>query len=254
MQHVLELNIPDDQRVFIVSDMHGMKSVYDKGCKDLGITKDDVVISVGDYIDRGKQNFACLIEFARGENRYGVIGNHEDMLIKGVLEGSREWEECWLANGGIQTFLELGEAGIVHLAEICKEMPTVIEVNHRGRKLGVIHAGIPLTHAFREHNWEEICGLAETKPQYRHQLVWDREVLGVCQYEEAQKPEKQNMPSNIEGVDYVFHGHSYVKEPEIYGNRVYMDTGSYFNNKICFSWVEDDGSIGWYRTGDWDNV
>ncbi len=251
MKHVLTLNVPDEQRVFIVSDLHGMKSLYDKGCKELGITKDDVVVFCGDYIDRGPNNFACVVEAARGKNRYGVIGNHEDMLIKGILKGNGEWAECWLSNGGVQTLNELGEQGVLLLAELCQEMPTVIEINHRGQKLGVIHAGIPLTHSSRELHWSEVCQLAEKSDQYRHDLVWDREVLGTCQYEAA-NTKNPNMPESIYGVDYIFHGHSYVKQPEIYGNRIYMDTGSVFNGKVCFAWVEDDGAIGWYRTGDYD--
>ncbi len=251
MGHVLELNPPDNQRVFIVSDLHGMKSLYDKGCKELGITKDDMVVFCGDYIDRGPNNFACVVEAVKGNNRYGVIGNHEDMLIKGILKGEREWAECWLSNGGIETLKEVGEQGLVLLAELCEQLPTVIEINHRGRKIGVVHAGIPLRDGGREFTWGEVCGLAETSEKYRHELVWDRNALATCQYEAA-NTKNPNMPESILGVDYLFHGHSYVKKPEVYGNRIYIDTGSVFNGKVCFAWIENDRTLGWYRTSDWD--
>lgn len=45
-----KLIIPDEQDLYIVSDIHGMYTLYKEGCKRMGITKDDVVISLGDCV------------------------------------------------------------------------------------------------------------------------------------------------------------------------------------------------------------
>ena len=67
----------------------------------MGVKPDDVVVSVGDVLDRGEENLKCVREFTQKENRYMVLGNHDDMLIKGVYD--QRWGQCWLANGGITT-------------------------------------------------------------------------------------------------------------------------------------------------------
>lgn len=51
MSYVKVLNIPDDKRVFVIGDIHGNYEFYHETIKELGITDDDVVISVGDLVD-----------------------------------------------------------------------------------------------------------------------------------------------------------------------------------------------------------
>lgn len=248
-----QLSIPDNQRVFFVGDIHGAYDLYKKGCKDLGITNDDVVISLGDLIDRGPKNFASVIEFTRKSNRYAIQGNHEDMMIKGMLQGSRQNFECWFMNGGAQTWEEVGdEAGSIALAEIIKDLPVILEVEHQGKVFGCVHGGIPY---FRreEKSWEDVVLKATRDLDYVNELIWDRGVIDHAKYHLKMETNPEDFIPAVEGIDFVLHGHTPIPEPLIVQNRIYMDTGGYFNNRLTFAYLED-GEVKFYTTGDWDEM
>ena len=90
-------------RRFAIGDVHGcvktLKSLLDK---TLQITRDDLVILLGDYVDRGpaSREVLDLIEELIS-NGYRVIplrGNHDDLLVRGRF--SVEFAELHLRNGG----------------------------------------------------------------------------------------------------------------------------------------------------------
>ncbi len=199
-----EITVKSDQDLFIIGDLHGCYNLYEKGKAKLGIRDTDVVVSLGDLTDRGKQNFRCVLEFTRKHNRYAIRGNHEDMMIKGMLEGDRSYYECWYQNGGYTVFEECGEEGATALAMMTEDLPVVLIVNYRGMKLAFIHGGYPSS----------------------------LEYLPVT-----------DIPEYISK-----HGHSYVKTPIINANRVYMDTGSVFNNNLTFAYFDMDGGLQFYST------
>lgn len=135
--------VPDEKELYIIGDVHGCFDLYTKGVKALGIKDEDVVISLGDLTDRGKQNFRCVMEFTRKANRYAIRGNHEDMMIQGMLDGSRDHYHCWQMNGGNTVWDEVGEEGATLLATILEDLPVVLIVEHRGKTLGFVHGGVP---------------------------------------------------------------------------------------------------------------
>lgn len=240
--------IPDDKMVFFVGDLHGSYDLYLKGCKDLGITPDDVVISVGDLVDRGDKNFQCVKEFTRKKNRYAIQGNHEDLMLKGFLQGSRQHYECWYMNGGDTTLEEVGEEGVFGLCHMTKDLPVMLEVEWQGKLLGFVHGGLDT--AIKD--WEQFVILAHNDVRVEESLVWDRSVIDKINRNKAAGSILYPIPV-VENIDYVFHGHTPVKNPIVEGNRVYIDTGGVFNNKLTFSWFAGD-TLNFYTTGDWDSL
>lgn len=236
-----EITVEQDQDLFIIGDLHGCYDLYLKGKNYLGIRDTDVVVSLGDLTDRGKQNFKCVVEFCRKENRYALCGNHEDMMIKGLLEGDRRYYECWYQNGGHTVLAECDEEGSTLLATMVEDNPVVLVVNYRGMKLGFIHGGYPSS--FEYLPLTDIPHLRMSKAKeaiFAEALMWDRDMVECAK-------EGMKLPV-VMGVDYVFHGHSYVKEPLINANRVYMDTGSVFNNNLTFAYFDADGGLQFYST------
>lgn len=245
--------VPEDKRLFFVGDIHGAFDLYQKGCKDLGITDEDVVISLGDLIDRGPKNFKSAMEFISKENRYAIMGNHEDMMVKGLLEGCRQNYECWMFNGGAETWEELGgEEASIALASLLKDLPIILEVEYKGKTVGCIHGGIP-EHYFKGMDWEEITIKSVANKRMPHQLIWDRSVIDIAKTQLQQGSNPEEHIGRIEGVDYVLHGHTPVKEPFIIHNRIYIDTGGFFNSRLTFAYLEEDG-LKFYTTGDWDEL
>lgn len=245
MNLIQEITIPDDKDLFIVGDIHGAYALYKAGSRMLGIKDEDVVISLGDLTDRGNENLKCVVEFTRKPNRYAIRGNHEDMLIKGMLEGSPEYYECWYRNGGHTVWEELGEQGVTLLATMVEKLPVILIAKYRGKTLAFIHGGYPSAYEYLPLS--DIAKFTEALPEFKinqfaESLMWDRDMV-ECASEGMKLP-------NILGADLVFHGHSYVKDPLINGNRIYMDTGGFFNNNLTFAYFDGAGELRFYSTAE----
>ena len=52
MSFVKVIDVPDDKNVYFIGDIHGNFELFQSTLKELGITDDDVLISVGDLVDR----------------------------------------------------------------------------------------------------------------------------------------------------------------------------------------------------------
>lgn len=247
-----KLVIPDEQNLYIVSDIHGMYTLYKEGCKRIGITGDDIVISLGDLIDRSKENLKCLVEFTQTQNRYMVLGNHELMMFNGLSDRNAYYN--WFVNGGDTTLSELGEEGVEVACKWLVDKPVILEVHHRGKKLGLVHGGIPCSYQetgfeFKESIWDDVIWMSKTE-EGRELLLWERNTISN-HYANKQTPRIHAPVKPVKDIDYVFHGHTYVEKPLHITNRIYTDTGSVFNNKICFSWLDDD-EVKHYITGEDD--
>ena len=94
------------KRVLVIGDIHGhytrFKSLYAK----LNVTDDDLVIFLGDYIDRGSENLLMIrwiMRESQNDNIIALRGNHEQMMIDCIREGDINW----IFNGGNETAKEI---------------------------------------------------------------------------------------------------------------------------------------------------
>ena len=223
---VLVLNIPDEKNVYFVGDIHGQYDLYKRTLKTFGITDDDVVISVGDLIDRGPKTAATLFEFLFDENRYAIMGNHEYMCIAGAHD--RSWYNVWFNNGGQEFTREVGLTGVNFFRDYLAQLPFVIEVHHRGKVLGVSHAAVPL----RYTDWDTFkTDVQNGSNDILDGIHWSTDTFKYCQ--------KNNvlMAPRISGVDYVFSGHTSVTNPLIYGNRVWIDS-MYLSGELTVAYLD----------------
>mgnify|MGYP001374003596 CR=1 FL=1 len=110
--YVLEKNIQNaidsGFNVWVIGDVHGYYNTLELLLKNLKLKSDDVVILLGDLIDRGPRS-AHVVKYAReSENTHTVRGNHEQMMIDGFDEklffkDSNIDSRIWYHNGGINT-------------------------------------------------------------------------------------------------------------------------------------------------------
>ena len=75
----------------------------------------DLILSVGDLVDRGPKSKEVIEWFMGNENAEAVYGNHEDLFIEGVVKRDL-W--CWFSNGGSATVKSYAEPGQSDLNEI----------------------------------------------------------------------------------------------------------------------------------------
>jgi serine/threonine protein phosphatase 1 len=86
-------------RTIFIGDIHGC---WDELCALLdkvALTDDDVVVSVGDLVDRGPDPTSVINFFRRRPNAVAVCGNHERKHVRGLLSFSQQITRCQLGDG-----------------------------------------------------------------------------------------------------------------------------------------------------------
>jgi serine/threonine protein phosphatase 1 len=216
-----KLKINDNKRLFFVGDIHGHFDVFNYALKSLGFNENDAIVSVGDLIDRGEQNIEVLSFFLHTKNAYGVIGNHEEMAIKGLLYGMGSEKNMWLTNGGNwqKKYNEEFIKGILY--SLSKKFPYCLEIEHQGKFFGVCHAEFP------HDDWNTELTKKDLK-----KLVWNRN-------------EVRNTHSNriVKNIDYLIHGHTIFKRPNVIGNQHWIDTGVYRDCGYGSGGIEGDYAL-----------
>lgn len=108
-------------RYLAIGDIHGCINALRLLVDFVGLRSDDVIITLGDYIDRGPDSRAVvdfMIEFGETHQHVPLRGNHEIMMLE-----SREiksWYESWVGYGGAETLRSYAtsEDGAGSLADI----------------------------------------------------------------------------------------------------------------------------------------
>ena len=139
------------RRILAIGDMHGhftrLLSLIHKVNFD---PSEDLLILLGDYIDRGEENMRCLrwaMEMSEKENVIALRGNHEQMMLYYYLLEGREGG-IWLPNGGKYSKLEL-EAWVKRepdalqkVLEFIKQRPLYHRLFANGKEYIFCHAGL----------------------------------------------------------------------------------------------------------------
>jgi serine/threonine protein phosphatase 1 len=98
-------------RMLAIGDIHGCLGPLDDILQWVAPTRDDIVIALGDYVDRGPDTRGVLNRLIELKQRLNLIclrGNHEEMMLK-AAGGERADKKMWLDVGGVQT---LGSYGL----------------------------------------------------------------------------------------------------------------------------------------------
>lgn len=238
--------VPDDVNLYFVGDLHGDYKSFKLGIDDLGIDiNNDYIISVGDIIDRGKNNLKLFFDFFHKPNYHMVCGNHESMLIDGLTD--TQWRHCWLQNGGNTTLEEAGDSGIKFMADIFMGLPLILEVHHRGKIFGVVHGGIPASEQFLV--WNNIIDRIKYDYDYCFKCLWERDGISYATEHMMDNESTLTLFPVIDGIDYLISGHTGHDCPVQYNNRIWIDTGFYTG--ITFAYYAD-GKMNYNIAGDYN--
>ncbi|MDO4630045.1 MAG: metallophosphoesterase family protein [Planctomycetia bacterium] len=130
-------------KLWVIGDIHGFSLALDRILEQMKIEKEDTVVTLGDYIDRGPDARGVLERLLRLKKECHLVtlrGNHEDMLLtllKRELDGTLRpsfWKNFmskkpqlemadWLDLGGRQTLASYG----MLTTRISQILPTHIE-------------------------------------------------------------------------------------------------------------------------------
>lgn len=211
------INGADWRNVWVVGDLHGCYTLLmgelDKVKFD---PARDLLISVGDMVDRGAENVECLDLINQPWFR-AVRGNHEQMMIDGLSAHGNV--NHWMVNGGGWFFnldydKERLAKALVHKAG---ELPLIIELETGDKKVVICHADYPHS----EYEFD--------KPVDAELVIWNRERVSDAQ---------DGIVREITGAHLFIFGHTPARQPLKYANQMYIDTGAVFGGRLTLLQVQ----------------
>ena len=147
--------------IYVMGDIHGCKDKYDDMLEQLKPQELDAVFVLGDVIDEGDDGIAILNDMMYRANIYPVLGEREYYAKKFLpliaekgdaekalasLEGEdREQLAKWLSRKSGKTiadFRALSQEGREDLLDYLEEFAAFEEIECKGKKFVLTHAGI----------------------------------------------------------------------------------------------------------------
>lgn len=212
-----KINGDDWRNVWVVGDLHGCYTNLMNRLDAVGFDPaQDLLISVGDLIDRGAENVECLDLINQPWFR-AVRGNHEQMMLDALLNGGSFGH--WMSNGG-GWFHQLDYEQDIRLKALLPkvaELPLIIELEKGGKKYVICHADYPAA----EYEFGN--------PVDSQQVIWNRERVSVNMDLVGQVPVNDLL---IPGADLFVFGHTPARQPMRFSNQLYIDTGAVFTGNL----------------------
>lgn len=165
LERVIQQALDDGRSVWVVGDIHGhlktFKALLDilwhplqKRETDEHDPSEDLVICLGDLIDRGPDSQGVLELVRDTDNIHSIRGNHDEMLRLSVSPKHGKMMKSWLKYGGVETLQSFSDDPDEQI-EIAREwlpfiegLPTELILNrHR-----LVHAGYDLSPVWKGQN------------------------------------------------------------------------------------------------------
>ncbi|WP_140919048.1 metallophosphoesterase [Limnobaculum xujianqingii] len=207
------------RNIWVVGDLHGCYQNLMGKLDSVGFDRErDLLISVGDMIDRGTQNIECL-DLINEPWFMAVRGNHEQMAID-ALSGKGD-VNLWIANGGLWFFHLDYEQEILARALIAmsESLPLVIDVDTDNGKYIIAHADYP------HHEYQY------GRPVDHQSVIWNRARVSNSIDGDSEE---------ISGAKQFIFGHTPMNQPCKFKNQFYIDTGAVFTGRLTLVQIQGD--------------
>ena len=191
-------------RLLAVGDIHGCLDKLETLMGRVDPTENDLVIFLGDYIDRGLESpkvVEFLIGFAKTVPTVFLRGNHEDMLLKYIEQG----DDTYLLNGGRETLHQYKKSIWGGIPSHHLEFFELTLPYYQTDEFIFVHAGLR----------PEI----RLEDQLNEDLFWLRDDF---------------LKSDYCWGKTIVYGHTPVKKPRFCDNRIALDTGAVFSVESGF--------------------
>lgn len=191
------------RHVWVMGDLHGCFSLLMTKLRQCRFDPwQDLLVSVGDVIDRGPDSLRCL-QLLRKNWIVAVRGNHEQMALDALTTGEAL---LWQMNGG-EWFTHAAQPAARRALEECRQLPWIVELRCQDGLHIVAHADYPDD----EYQWQKNVDL--------QRVLWDRTRL-------------LNKGRGIRGADHFWFGHTPLRHRLDIGNLHYIDTGAVFGGEL----------------------
>ncbi len=180
--------------------------------------KNDTVVFLGDYIDRGPDSRTVIDLILDLKKRCGVVclkGNHEDMFLDFLERPASKGAGLFILNGGSATLASYGSGGgSFEVPREHIEFLYTLKLWHETEDYFFVHAGVP----------EQ--PLSSVREEDDSILLWAREPFLSSQYQWEKR---------------IIHGHTPMPAVESRMNRINIDTGCVFDGSLTA--VEMPGEV-----------
>ena len=201
-------------RTIAIGDIHGCYHTLKKLLDEVKLDKsNDILIFIGDYIDRGKNSYEVIEFLISLQDEMGIerckclMGNHERMMVDGVVFGNNG---LWKRNGGNKTIKSYHKNNqrLAKRMSWMKELPLI----HETEDLIFCHAGLP--HKITADNKE-------------FDILWERDWINTM----VEKNEKT-----------VIFGHSPISGYAYYSKNgnICIDGGCVYGGNLCALIINGD--------------
>ena len=153
------------KRVIAIGDIHGQFEKLTDLWEKIGFDEDnDLLVFLGDYIDRGPRSLDCLrfikLLTSHKKNIIALRGNHEDFLLKYFDTNSikrRNDDDIWLDpnNGGRKTLDQLEKLPPKEVCEIISFIASLPYYYDGIPNWFFVHAGINPHYGLYEQRYED---------------------------------------------------------------------------------------------------
>ncbi|WP_267388031.1 metallophosphoesterase family protein [Sphingomonas sp. GC_Shp_3] len=214
-------------RLYAIGDIHGRRDLLDDVLRQIeeqeaqsdGVPSE--IIFLGDLIDRGPDS-ADVVERvvqlrASGRPVSVLLGNHEEIFLR-ILRGEFSLLPMFLKMGGRETVLSYG---------ITREEYDTLSNQALAERLRVL---VPHAHFALFND----CDVMVFRGDYAfvHAGIRPGVALADQKEEDLRWIRSPFLESNADHGRIIVHGHTVSEEPEIRANRIGIDTGAVYSDRL----------------------
>ena len=162
------------RRILAIGDIHGHFEKFHSAYAKMHFEPaDDLLVFLGDYIDRGpsvRRTLEFVMKLAVEKNVVLLRGNHEQMMLDYFFGGATG--ESWLINGGKETMAELlawekeSPGAVARVLAFLRGLPLSHSIEQDGQRYFFAHAGVRPGIALEKQRAEDLLWIREEF--YRH--------------------------------------------------------------------------------------
>lgn len=198
-------------KIYCISDIHGCYEKLENLLNKISLQEEDEFVFLGDYIDRGPESKKVLDLLLSIKSKFKstfLLGNHEQMFLDFLKRP--KMDDLFLYNGGYKTlenFEKINEngEGIWDVGDKYIDFLTSMKLWYETEDYFFVHAGVP------------DIDLEEITEKNKETLLWVRDSFLESEYMWGKT---------------IIHGHTPIKEIDIYGEKINIDTGCVYGGEL----------------------
>ncbi|CAL9981498.1 NinI-like serine-threonine phosphatase [Vibrio phage D260] len=247
------IDASDKERLFVVGDIHGDYDLLMEFIKWSKLKDNDLLVSVGDLIDRGEKSVEVLTHFLFADNCEAVMGNHDNFMVEALLENNRQQEATWIFNGGAWV-LDQDLSFMAGLARHVARLPVFLDILFGDTRIAVSHAEFPFDCREQLLDAREVSFTANNSLVNAETLQHLTDLAKIKKLAMWGRDQVYGEPDKKIGYDFVIHGHTVTQNiiedprPIQKANQHWIDTGSVFNGgRLTFMEIKKDGGFEYHQ-------